>query len=59
MTEKTFDDLCDLMLIETDKIALETFEPGTPLFTFQQNLIKGAAQYRLSKVKDDEQNRNS
>lgn len=57
MTQKTLEELFEEMLLETDALALETFEPGTPIFNFQQSMIRNAAQFRLSKARHDKQNR--
>ena len=58
MTEKTFKEVCEEfcqeMLIEADRLALKTFEVGTPIYNFQQSLIKNAATYRLAKLKDED-----
>jgi hypothetical protein len=57
MTEKTLEELFEEMLLETDQLALETFEPGTPIFNFQQSMIKNAAQFRLSKAMHERHNK--
>ncbi len=51
---KTFQDYINAMLYEADKIAMETFTPGTPIYDFQQTMIRNAAQLRIAEYETRE-----
>ena len=51
MTKKTLHDLANAMLHEIDQIALADLEYGTPIYNFQQIMIKNAAKLRIAQYK--------
>lgn len=59
MPQETLEDLFQEMLYQTDKLALETYPPETPIYHLQQSMIKNAAQFRIAKYEYDKQNRNA
>jgi hypothetical protein len=50
---KTLKEAIEEILLCIDELALETFEPGTKEYEFQQFNIKIAARYRMMKEKEN------
>lgn len=54
-TDELIDELINDMLLETDKMALLDCKYGTPEYELQQDMIKHAARYRISKANKDKE----
>jgi len=46
---KELEEFIDCMLNEIDKMALEVLRTNTDIYKFQQEMIKHAAKYRISR----------